>query len=215
MARGQHEKVNREGKAQCKERRRTRVRAAHALGSVMCVFKCECGAGEPAFGGSVEHQHRRQTAGLRVKSFIWRHRSSYCNRAEMSTGDDTPQPVTAPTATGDDAPNLAVSGGTLGPGVLEATQAAVHQEVRAALSPAPSSSNPPAGGSAAPSAPGTASGNNSTRGSSGTVRKRQGAAARRLGQASWSPTAACPPPPAKAVTSRAAALRMQARPKQA
>ena len=39
----------------------------HALGSVMYVFRRECCAGEPAFGGSV--QHCRQTAGLEPKSF--------------------------------------------------------------------------------------------------------------------------------------------------
>ena len=86
----------------------------------------------------------------------------------MSTGGDTPQPATAPTASAVDAPNLAVSGtsgGTLDPGVLEALRAAVRQEVRAALAPAPSSSNPPTG---TPAAPGTASGKNSARGSSDT-----------------------------------------------
>ena len=50
--------------------------------------------------------------------------------AEMSTGGDTPQPATASAV---DAPNLAVSGGTLDPGVLEALQAAVRQEVKAAI----------------------------------------------------------------------------------
>ena len=86
----------------------------------------------------------------------------------MSIGGDTPQPATAPTASAVDAPVSGTSGGTLDPGVLEALRAAVRQEVRAALPPAPSSSNPPTGDSTTPAAPGTASGKNSARGSSDT-----------------------------------------------
>ena len=86
----------------------------------------------------------------------------------MSIGGDTPQPATAPTASAVDAPVSGTSGGTLDPGVLEALRAAVRQEVRAALAPAPSSSNPPTSDSTTPAAPGTASGKNSARGSSDT-----------------------------------------------
>ena len=65
----------------------------------MCVFRQVFCAGEPAFGGSV--QHCWQTAGLEPKSLAARHCSSIATghprprSAEMSTGGDTPQPATA------------------------------------------------------------------------------------------------------------------------